>query len=103
MSYYVQYGLTWEPKSPIVKLWLEAKDVPIDEDGESAGDNSWPHHEHDMLELSKLVPDVLLCLSGVGTEPGDMWRKYFLDGKLEECLAEIKYPPCTLRKTRLPN
>lgn len=51
----------------------------------------WYEHESDMLDISRKVPDVLFCLWGSGDDAEDLWKKYFLNGKMQCCLAEI--PP----------
>lgn len=54
---------------------------------------NWFSHEEDMLEVSKLMPDVLFCLHGEGDDNRDIWNQYFLNGKTQLCVAEIKIPP----------
>ena len=58
-------------------------------------EHKWYDHEYDMMKISKLFPDVIFCLSGEGEEKEDMWHKYFHNGKVEECRAEIIYPKPT--------
>lgn len=52
----------------------------------------WYDHENVMKEVSKRFPGVLLVLSGVGEEYPDIWRKYFLDGKMVRVNAELHFP-----------
>lgn len=52
----------------------------------------WYDHEYDMMKFSRLFPDVTFRLSGDGEEREDMWHKYFHNGEVEECRAEIKFP-----------
>ncbi len=51
----------------------------------------WYEHEDDMKRLSFQFPDTLFRLSGEGEEPGDIWVKYFKDGKMQAMKAEIKF------------
>lgn len=51
----------------------------------------WYSHEPDMRELSLSFPAVLFTLSGKGEEGGDLWRKYFLNGKCQVAKARIEY------------
>lgn len=50
----------------------------------------WYDHEDDMKRLSKLFPDVVFTLKGTGEEAGDVWVKYFKDGKVQVDKAEIR-------------
>ena len=53
----------------------------------------WDDNEEEMLELSQEFPDVLFKLHGEGEESGDIWDKYFMNGKMQYCPAEIICPP----------
>ena len=52
-----------------------------------------------MLEVSKLYPEHLFMLEGEGEESGDIWRKYFFNGKYQICNAIITFEP--FDKTKL--
>lgn len=52
----------------------------------------WYEHTEDMLKLSKKHPSILFKLHGEGEETGDIWNKWFLNGKMQVCLAEIVIP-----------
>jgi len=60
----------------------------LDADGSSNEAGKWYNHEKDMREMSLSFPNVLFILSGEGEESGDVWRKYFLNGKMQ--LTKIK-------------
>lgn len=51
----------------------------------------WYEHEEAMKELSKVIPNALFVLRGECEESGDIWNKYFLDGKMQACKAKIVY------------
>lgn len=57
---------------------------------QSGESSKWYDHEEDMLKISKLYPDVVFKLSGEGEEPGDIWVKYFQNGKVQSDKAVIK-------------
>lgn len=51
----------------------------------------WYDHEVDMLALSKQFPVILFTLEGRGEEAGDLWIKYFKNGKIQKCPGKIIY------------
>lgn len=51
----------------------------------------WYEHEEDMKQLSLQFPHILFTLSGDGEEKEDLWRKYFLAGKMQVARAIIVY------------
>lgn len=53
----------------------------------------WYEHEADMLAISKRFPKDLFHLYGDGEESGDMWHKYFKNGKMQICKAQITFEP----------
>lgn len=53
----------------------------------------WYEHEDDMKRLSLKFPDVLFTLRGEGEESGDVWVKYFKEGKMQVSKAEVKLEP----------
>jgi hypothetical protein len=60
--------------------------------------HKWYEHEVDMAKLSIAVPDVLFRLSGEGEESGDIWDKYFLNGKMQICNATVVKEPFNAAK-----
>lgn len=53
----------------------------------------WYEHEEEMVELSKRYPTMVFILDGDGEEQGDIWRKFFLNGKMHEWRQEEVYRP----------
>lgn len=60
---------------------------------ESVAECKWYEHEKEMRELSKEFPDVVFKLHGEGEDNGDIWIKYFTNGKMQYCPAEMLFPP----------
>jgi hypothetical protein len=61
---------------------------PID-----VGQVSWQEEEYDkvMKEISKEYPNVIFELSGEGEERGDIWKNYYVNGKIQKCQARIVF------------
>jgi hypothetical protein len=53
----------------------------------------WYDHESDIKAFSKRFPDVVFTLHGEGEESGDIWVKYFKDGKMQKVEAQIVFAP----------
>lgn len=62
-------------------------------DGSPAESGKWYEHETDMRVFSKEIPEVLFTLHGEGDENGDIWKKYFLNGKCQVAKAVIQFLP----------
>jgi hypothetical protein len=72
----------------------------IDPSGECVDSVKWYNHEDELEAFSKRFPDVLFTLSGEGEESGDIWRKYFVNGKKQVAKAKItfdEFDPAQLR------
>lgn len=90
MGYYTKYtldDLTDEQSATLAEL------SACDNLYQLSEESKWYEHETDMLALSKLYPDTLFKLSGIGEEFPDAWIKYFKNGKMQVCEAIITYPP----------
>ena len=55
--------------------------------------SKWYSWNNDMLSLSKMFPDVLFTLNGVGEEHGDIWRAFIKNGKMQVSKAVLMYEP----------
>lgn len=73
---------------------LDVIDYALSEDALDSYDSvKWYEHEEHMKKLSTEIPYVLFKLSGEGEDSGDIWDKYFFDGKMASYTAEVKIPP----------
>lgn len=109
MGYYTSYKLTSKP-DVLAQVHHEESytDVgtsgdycfSLEEDGSTYGPCKWYDHEDDMREISKRHQGVVFKLSGEGEEPSDLWVKYFKNGKMQVCEAQITFPPYDERKLK---
>ena len=57
----------------------------------------WYEHDSDMLELSMQYPDYIFVLNGIGEDnfmdDPDMWKSYYVNGKMQTTYAQIYYEP----------
>lgn len=56
-------------------------------------ETKWYDNEKDMKLLSKEFQEVVFHLHGIGEENEDVWDKYFKNGKVQICNAELIIPP----------
>ena len=54
--------------------------------GEKSSQYDW---KTELKELSEVFPDYVFQLDASGEEPGDLWRAYFKNGKMQEAPARI--------------
>ena len=96
MGYYTSYTLETdaEDDQPIVDALREKEVIggALSEGFEVYESVKWYEHEDDMRSISKAFPAVLFHLHGEGEENGDLWDKYFKNGKMQVCKAVISYP-----------
>ena len=62
----------------------------IDEQGDGE-DCKWYEHDKDMIKMSLVFPDVIFLLEGEGEESGDIWKKYYKNGKIQICKAKMTF------------
>lgn len=89
MGYYTQYDITdndLEVREALVGI---SGYEHIDEDDAI----KWYSCEKDMKEVSKMFPDKLITVSGIGEENGDVWVSYAKNGKVYCEKAKIVLEP----------
>lgn len=60
---------------------------------ESGEPIKWYEHEGDCRALSKAFPGYLFEIRGAGEEAGDLWVRYYRNGKVQVAKATITYEP----------
>lgn len=122
MGYYTNYDLKWSGASSgsevcphcggsgrittddVIQTFIETEPFlygnsePIKHSLEDSC--KWYDHEEDMVRLSKKFPDVVFELHGEGEESGDIWVKYFKNGKKQVVKAELKFAPFDEKKLK---
>lgn len=98
MGYYTEYSLAVSGKDELdiiddLRKRYESAAFAFDEDGAPQDSCKWYDHETDMKYFSSLHPDLLFTLTGDGEESGDIWVKYFKNGKMQLCKAKIVLDP----------
>ena len=61
---------------------------------------NWYNHEEEMRELSKRHSGFVFKLSGEGEVPGDIWIKYFQNGKMQICRVKISFDKFDISKLK---
>lgn len=113
MGYCTSYSLKWDCKKSKT-TWDEVSDeialrqkagtdffYAVDESGQGTDSCKWYDHEKEVSDFSKIYPDVLFELSGEGEESGDIWKKYFKNGKMQLCQVKMTFDPFDESKLKL--
>jgi hypothetical protein len=64
----------------------------FDRDGWSSSELKWYQWEEDMIAASAKLPGVLITLTGLGEDGGDIWKAYFLDGMAQSERPLLVFP-----------
>lgn len=89
MGYYTYFTLSASRVSSVKVQALQSEVDRMNIFEECWDDTNWSAYakwydwEQDMLLLSARFPDVLFQLDGDGEESGDIWRAYFMNGKMQ--------------------
>lgn len=63
----------------------------ITESGNTIQEGKWYSHDEDLKAFSLKHPDIVFEIKGYGEDNGDIWVKYFKNGKCQECPAIISF------------
>jgi len=69
----------------------EGAKYALEEDGSTAEECKWYDHQEDMRAFSRKYPETVFVLKGEGEEAGDLWLRYFYNGKMQDAPANITY------------
>lgn len=114
MGYYTTYKMEVKYRDPLtgeisrcnknVEKKIRKEEIPnYDNPYDEIFENNmsavkWYDHETDVRNLSAKYPDVLFVLEGEGEGSGDVWKKYFLNGKIQRAPGEITFPDFDFNK-----
>lgn len=98
MGYYTSYELKVKDfkvtsNKGVLSEFMESSEEArhaLNANGETEQECKWYDHDKELLEFSKQHPNKLFVLSGEGEESGDIWTKYFVNGKVQAEKAEVK-------------
>jgi len=111
MGYYTDYEIrVLDSDLPIhtIELIIDQYCDNLFEDGKEddvfyAYTVKWYEHESDFAKLSKEgLPDTIIEVMGYGEEKGDVWRKFFHNGKVQRCETVIAFDPYDSSKLEEP-
>lgn len=99
MGYYTFYSLSIVNNPPdgrnlIKELRKENENAAysIDDSGYTQESTKWYDYDKDMRAFSKKFPAIIFLVEGVGEEQPDMWKAWFMNGKMFRADAVITYP-----------
>lgn len=78
----------------IIEKFLETSadaKYAMTKDGETNDSCKWYNHEKELRQFSTKYPRWLFTLEGKGEESGDLWKKYFVNGKMQSAKAKIVF------------
>ena len=89
MGYYTQYALTVdsEDREHHESRILEESGYSSLEDG-----IKWYSHDEQLKAYSKANPGITFTLDGDGEEIGDVWRKWYRNGEVQEWRLVVERP-----------
>lgn len=94
MGYYTRYSLKIPRNDSLIDAvrnkYVDAG-MAISPGGGTRDAVKWYNHEKDISEFSKEYPILIFQLDGIGEEDGDIWRKYFKNGKIQRVNAILVY------------
>ena len=99
MNDFVLYSIDVEPytEEMIDILCNENENAKYAFSGESC---IWSTHEKELRDFSKKHRDYLFSLYGQGDEAPDIWIKYFMNGKMQYCPANITFDEFDKKKLK---
>lgn len=70
---------------------LDVINYALDENLNACDSAKWYNHRDHMKIISEHIRDVVFLLEGEGEENEDIWKEYWLNGKVQFCKAQITF------------
>ena|ERR1035437_4084826 len=92
MGYNTSFSIKAKPKiiQDLITSNEDAGDA-LNKDGTTKEEVKWYDYNKDLLKFSKKYPEEVIQLDGTG-EDGELYRSYYLNGKVQDAEPEIVYP-----------
>lgn len=117
MGYYTSYGIDVFVKDKDNKIHSVNEDTSkrligylrlinecakhaFNDNGEYIDALKWYDHEEHLKLFSSGYPEYVFLLKGAGEEPGDMWQKYFYNGRVQYIPVKLVFDEFDMRKLR---
>ena len=95
MGYYTRYELLVKKgNTDLVSQFVSENEnaaYALDDNGNSNESCKLYAHENELKIFSTKHPETLFELKGEGEESGDIWVKYFQNGKCQTCKAKLVF------------
>lgn len=92
MGYNTRYTLSYVGADQLDSAAIELAKETIDEGYDPFEEGCrWYDHDVDMRNLSREYPTLLFTLEGEGEEAGDLWKKYYNNGRVQVAKAKITF------------
>lgn len=86
----------------ISNMWNKDSIIEYDEPFDMISEDiyKWYNHESDMLNLSRMFPNLWFILEGHGEEWNDIWRDLYHNGEVEHQVVEMNFPDFNRKRWR---
>ena len=94
MGYYTSHSFDVPNAPELIKVFraeCENAAFSLTETGYPSESSKWYDQEDDMKNFSAKHPGILMIAEGVGDDPDDRWREYYMDGKMQNAQVRTVY------------
>jgi hypothetical protein len=94
MGYYTSHSFKIPMKPELIAVFRDECDqasYSFDDDGNPEENSKWYDQEDDMKRFSAKHPGIVMVAEGIGEDPTDRWREYYMDGKMQNAKVRTVY------------